>query len=91
MMLNPIVSSKNIKEEFISYILTNFHIADSDYEKKFKEQLNKENVIAKGPYLDIGDSFKTGASIEDLIKENEMSPLFYELEKMFRKAKRKFN
>ena len=30
-MLNPIEASESIKDEFISYVSTRFHIADRDY------------------------------------------------------------
>lgn len=80
-MFNPIKASENIKEEFTSYIATSFHLSDADYAKQFKNTLDKEGTIAKGPYLDIGDSFETGENIEQLIREGEMSPLFQELEK----------
>ncbi|MBR3721568.1 MAG: DEAD/DEAH box helicase, partial [Selenomonadaceae bacterium] len=79
-MLNPIKSSADIKEEFISYVATRFHIADKTYSQGFIAELNKVGNIAKGPYLDINDSFKTGKTISELIGEGEMSPLFNELE-----------
>ena len=80
-MLNPIEASESIKSEFISYVSTNFHIADRDYASQFISELNKDSVVAKGPYLDISDSFETGKNIETLISEGELSPLFQELEK----------
>ena len=79
-MFNPIEASKSIKDEFISYVSTNFHIADRDYAKQFTEGLNKVNTVAKGSYLDISDSFETGENIETLISEGELSPLFQDLE-----------
>lgn len=79
-MFDPIRASSGIRDEFISYISTNFHIADPDYAKKFREALQNDCVIAKGPYLDISDSFETGKSISELIEEKVMSPLFRELE-----------
>ena len=80
-MLNPIEASENIKNEFISYVSTNFNIADRDYYSQFVAKLNENNTVAKGPYLDISDSFETGENIESLIGEGEMSPLFFDLEK----------
>lgn len=80
-MFNPIEASESIKDEFISYVSTSFHIADRDYAKQFVNELNEKNVVAKGPYLDISDSFETGENIETLISEGEMSPLFRELER----------
>lgn len=79
-MLNPIQSSKSIKEEFISYIMTQYHIADNIYADRLQNQLEKDGNIAKGPYLDITDSFQTGKNIMKLIQEGEMSELFSELE-----------
>lgn len=80
-MLNPIEASESIKNEFISYVSTSFHIADRDYAEQFVTELNKKNSVAKGPYLDISDSFETGENIESLIGEGELSPLFRVLEK----------
>lgn len=79
-MFNPIEASDNIKEEFISYISTSFHIADQEYAKQFADELNKKNIVSKGPYLDISDSFEAGKNIEALIEEGQLSPLFRELE-----------
>ena len=79
-MLNPIISSKNITDEFISYISTRFHISDQEYRKLFEDELANYGNVAKGPYLDITDSFESGMSISQLIEQGEMSPLFKELE-----------
>lgn len=79
-MFDPIQASNNIRDEFISYISTSFHLADQEYARQFTEALGKESAVSKGPYLDISDSFESGKSITTLIGENEMSPLFQELE-----------
>ena len=79
-MLNPIEASESIKDEFVSYISTSFHIADRDYAEQFVNELNKKDAVAKGPYLDISDSFETGENIESLIEAGELSSLFRELE-----------
>ena len=79
-MFDPIQASNNIRDEFISYISTSFHLADQEYARQFTEALGKESAVSQGPYLDISDSFESGKSIATLIGENEMSPLFQELE-----------
>lgn len=79
-MFDPIQASNNIRDEFISYISTSFHLADQGYARQFTEALGRESAISKGPYLDISDSFESGKSITELIEEKEMSPLFHELE-----------
>lgn len=78
-MFNPIEASKNIKEEFISYILTSFSFADPILKKKFEENL--VSMVSKGPYLEINDVFKSGKSIQELVDEGLLSKLFLDLEK----------
>lgn len=79
-MLNPIIASKSIKDEFTGYITTSFQIADKEYAAQFKEELNKEGMVAKGPYLDITDSFVKGKTLSQMISEGIVSPLFNDLE-----------
>lgn len=79
-MFDPIKASDNIRNEFVSYISTSFHIADQDYSRQFTELLGSMNTISKGPFLDIGDSFESGKSLYTLIEEGELSKLFVELE-----------
>ncbi len=79
-MFDPISASKNIKDEYVGYIATSFHIANREYADQFREALQGEGEMAKGPYLDVTDSYKAGKSLEQLIEEGEASPLFRSLE-----------
>lgn len=79
-MFNPIEASENIKNEFTSYIATSFHLADQEYNEQFIHELDRKGAVAKGPYLDLGDAFESGHSIESLIQSGDACPLFSELE-----------
>lgn len=79
-MFSPISASKNIKDEFIGYISTLFHISDKEYVSQFVASLRDDGAIAKGPYLDVSDSYKTGKNLKQMIAEGEASPLFSTLE-----------
>lgn len=79
-MFSPISASENIKDEFIGYISTLFHISDKEYARQFLDALEEDGAITKGPYLDISDSYKTGQSLKQLVAEGEASPLFESLE-----------
>lgn len=79
-MFNPIDASQNIKDEFSGYISTSFKLADKDYARQFSEALTEEGTVAKGPYLDIGDSFKVGKSLCDLIDDGTVARSFCDLE-----------
>lgn len=77
-MFNPVVASKNIKEEFMSYIETSFSFADENLRNQLAEELEK--IVSSGPWLEINDVFKNGVSIDKLIEDGILSPLFRELE-----------
>ncbi len=77
-MFNPILASKNIKDEFISYISTTFSFSDKDLRGQFEKELAEH--ISNGPWLETNDVFKPGKSIEQLIQDNTLSPLFRDLE-----------
>lgn len=79
-MFNPISAAENIKNEFIGYISTLFHISDKEYAAQFITALQKEGAVSKGPYLDVSDSYRTGKSLAQMIDEGEASPLFRMLE-----------
>ena len=69
MMFNPISAAENIKNEFIGYISTLFHISDKEYAAQFISALQEEGAISKGPYLDVSDSYETGKCLEQMIEE----------------------
>ena len=77
-MFNPAFASKKIKDEFINYLTTSYKTHDQNYNDRFKYLLEKE--ISKGPYVDISDIFKTGCSLNQLIKDGVISSLFKKLE-----------
>lgn len=79
-MFDPIKASQEIKESYIDYITTTFHMADPEYEREFRSELQKEGMVAKGPFLDIGGSYETGHTLRELMEDSSASPLFAQLE-----------
>lgn len=77
---DPILASDNIKQSYVDYITTSFDLADKDYAKELRAQLEQEGFIAKGPYLDVGGSYKTGESLSRLMEDGVASKLFAGLE-----------
>lgn len=62
-MFDPIKASKEIKDSYIDYITTTFDMADTDYEREFRKELQTDGMVASGPFLDIGGSYETGPYI----------------------------
>ena len=77
-MFNPAKAADEIKKEYIGYISTTFHFRNQNLQKKLVEELDK--TVSNGPFVEIKDSFKSGKSIEELIDNGTLSPLFRDLE-----------
>jgi len=86
-MFNPIEASDSIKRSFIDYISTTFSIADPYYQRLFRKALARDGVIGKGPFLDIGGSYKSGKSLKELADNGQASKLFRSLENVPEKDK----
>lgn len=86
-MFNPIEASASIKQSFIDYLNTSFSIADPYYQRLFRNALTKDNAIGKGPFLDIGGSYKSGKSLKELVESGQASKLFCTLENVSEKDK----
>lgn len=84
-MFDPIKASREIKASYIDYITTTFDMADPDYAQALRQELQKEGMVAKGPYLDIGGSYETGAALSQLMEDGKASPLFRTLEPVLEK------
>lgn len=67
--LNPIKAVEEIKKKYIRYLTTSFKINNPEIQNQFRAELEKEEKISKGPYLDVANSFQKGKSIEELIKD----------------------
>lgn len=79
-MFNSINTANEIKSSYIDYITTTFNISDKEYAEQFKNELEKDGMISKGPYLDIGGSFVSGHSLNELIAEGKVNKGFLNLE-----------
>lgn len=78
-MFNPAKAAEEIKKEYIGYISTTFHFRNQKLQSKLLEELEK--TVSNGPFVEIKDSFQSGKSIEQMIDDDMLSPLFKELEK----------
>jgi ATP-dependent helicase YprA (DUF1998 family) len=80
-MFDPNSASENIRNSFIDYITTSFDFSDKDYKRCLEQALKQPGAIAKGPYLDIGGSYKTGRTLGEMMRAGDASPLFESLER----------
>ena len=75
----PIEASDIIVKKYKRYLKTIFKIEDEDYQRQLNEQLEERDVLSKGPYLDVVDSFEQGKSLSQLIEEGVIPSKFKKL------------
>lgn len=79
MGFSPVNASKNLVDKYKRYLSTVFEISDKNYLQQFEKELNNENLLAKGPFLDVTDAFVKGDTIEELIKSEVLAIGFRKL------------
>lgn len=77
---DPIEASRNLKAGFIDYITTTFPITDPFYRKAFRDALNQEGFLSRGPFLDMSGSYKAGRTLNELMQQGLASKRFANLE-----------
>ncbi|OLR58524.1 hypothetical protein BHF70_02145 [Anaerostipes sp. 494a] len=78
MKFSPIKASEEITKKYKRYLRTIFEIADEEYSAQFKQELEAKESFAKGPYLDVVDSFKKGRTLKQLIESGLLPESFQE-------------
>lgn len=75
MSLDPVATSFDLTQRYISYIKTTFFIRDNEIRSKFEESLLGEK-FSKGPILEVTPPFKSGQRVSSLIAESVLSSEF---------------
>lgn len=77
-MLNPIVYTEKVVDDFLKYQLTAYPFADSHLYEQMRTLLNLEKTRAtpllKGPYISLSRIFQQGAKVDDLIAAEIFHP-----------------
>ena len=68
MSFSPVEASKAISEKYFRYLNTAFNIGEP-YAKEFHQLINNSSSLARGPYLDVTDTFQSGKALVELIDE----------------------
>lgn len=79
MSFSPVHASEIITRQYKRYLSTIFSLNDFSYQKQFQEQLQNPSTFAKGPFLDVNDSFVTASSPAELIEKGDLPSSFKKL------------
>lgn len=78
-------ATKTITHKYTRYLKTMFDIDDAEYRKLFEKEISSIGSFAKGPYLDVVDSFESGLSVRDLISNGLLSEDFKYIDDIYPK------
>lgn len=79
MALDPIETTRHLRDVYIRYLKTIKPFQDPWLREQFSQALEKENALLKGPLVEASPPFRTGQTIRALVEENVLSPLFAQL------------
>lgn len=82
-MLNPIVFTERVVQDFLRYQLTAYPFADQNLYGQMRQLLNLEQTrrspLMKGPYVSLSRTFEEGIAVADAVKEGWLHPHLLQL------------
>ncbi len=107
MSIHPIQTARRLREAYIRYLKTIKPFQDGQLRQEFSHALEAENMLVKGPYLELTPPFTPGKTIRELMNEKVLSarfeafchedglrpdrPLYWHQEQSIRRAKQGHN
>ncbi len=86
MSFDVLNATKTITQKYTRYLKTMFDIDDAEYKKLFEKEIESIGSFAKGPYLDVVDSFETGLSVKEMISNGILSEDFKYIDDIYSKT-----
>ena len=70
MPIDPIHLTKNLRESYLEYLQTSFHLKDQTFFDQFQKKI-QEFQFLKGPILEATPPFKPGEKLANLIESGD--------------------
>ena len=75
--LNPLETMRIIRDTYLRYLRTIYPFQDTSLQIAFREEMEKEGLLVKGPLLESAPPFMHGRSITQLVADGILSPRFH--------------
>jgi len=79
MAIHPIETTRIIRDTYIRYLRTIKPFQDEGLRREFANALDEHNMLVRGPLIQVALPYRPAETIEDLVKEGTLSPLFERL------------
>jgi ATP-dependent helicase YprA (DUF1998 family) len=77
--IHPIQTTKNIRDSYIRYLKSIYPVQDSAIQKLFWQELERSELLVKGPLLEAAAPFQQGRSIQELVADGVLDSNFAQL------------
>jgi len=79
MAIHPLETTEKIRTTYINYLKTIKPFQDEELRKEFAQAIEAQDMLVKGPLLQIALPYRKDKSIHDLVNEGVLSPRFAQL------------
>ena len=79
MAIHPLETTEKIRSTYINYLKTIKPFQDEELRKEFAQAIEAQDMLVKGPLLQIALPYKKDLSIHQLVDEGVLSPRFEQL------------
>lgn len=79
MAIHPLETTEKIRTTYINYLQTIKPFQDAELGKEFSQAINAQDMLVKGPLLQVAMPYRKDKSIHDLVDEGVLSPRFEQL------------
>ena len=76
--MNPLEIANSLRDSYLRYLETSFHLKDESLRKQFRELLadKTQPPLVRSPILEVSPGYRPGASISDLLRERVLTQSF---------------
>ena len=79
MAIHPLLTTQKIKESYINYLKTIKPFQDEELRKEFAKAIESQDMLVKGPLVQIALPYKKDLSIHQLVDKGVLNPRFADL------------
>ncbi len=76
MRLHPLETANRIQQDYIRYLSTIYFFRNEDLRRQFGRALSAPDFLTRGPILEAAAPFRSGRTIEQLIRDGVLHPGF---------------
>lgn len=79
MPIHPIKTTEHVRNTYLSYLKTIKPFQDEELRQEFARAIEAQDMLVKGPLMQIALPYKKGSTIKDLVNDGLLSPSFQRL------------